>query len=68
MDAPEISTEAEALTVAGFDLEKVTDMIDNSELPATQKLLLSSALQKAQDDPEVLQATLVQLRNALGFE
>ncbi|WP_187430412.1 hypothetical protein ROLI_019820 [Roseobacter fucihabitans] len=58
--------EAEALTVAGFDLAKVNEMIENSDLATTQKLVLSNAVKSAQDNPALLEAALTQLRNALG--
>ncbi|MFK7881125.1 hypothetical protein [Roseobacter sp.] len=59
---------AEALTVEGFDFAKVTEMIDNSDLATTQKLALASAVEQAQDNPELLNAALTQLRDALGMQ
>ena len=58
---------AELLTVDGFDLEKVTAMIDGSELGGVQKSLLSTALDKAKDNPELLSGVLDQIKAAMGL-
>jgi 23S rRNA A1618 N6-methylase RlmF len=53
------------LTVEGFDYEKVKTMIDESDLGAVQKTLMSEAIKKAQDNPELLKAALEKLRAAM---
>ena len=58
---------AELLTVDGFDLEKVTAMIDGSDLGGVQKTLLGTALEKAKDNPELLGGVLDQIKAAMGL-
>ena len=58
---------AELLTVDGFDLSKVTEMIDGSSLGALQKTGLKSSLQAAQDNPELLKSALDAVKQALGL-
>ncbi|MFK7745627.1 MAG: hypothetical protein AB8B47_11275 [Roseobacter sp.] len=57
----------EYLTFEGFDLEKVKEFVDGSELSSTQKAFLTTAVTKAQESPEVLKAALSQVQQALGY-
>ena len=62
------ATEAAApLTVENFDMDAAAQMIENSNINATQKTLLKATLQKAQENPELLKAALAQARAALGM-
>ncbi len=54
-------------TVDGFDLEKVQTIIDESDLPATQKTLLKRGLEAAGTSPEALREILIQVRQALNL-
>jgi len=58
----------EYLTFEGFDAEKVKEFINTSDLSGTQKIFLNSAVDKAQESPELLKAALEQLQTALGLE
>jgi len=58
---------ADLLTVDGFKLEKVTTMVEESELGALQKTFLSKGLKAAQDNPEMLKTALDAVREALGM-
>ena len=58
---------AELLTVDGFDYDKVTAMVEQSDLGAVQKKLLTSGLEKARDNPEALKLMLTQIREAMGL-
>lgn len=55
------------LSVDGFDLDKVTEMVEGSELGAVQKTLLTKGLKSAQDNPELLKAALDKIREALNM-
>ncbi|TMM54364.1 hypothetical protein FDT80_01860 [Sulfitobacter sabulilitoris] len=66
-DASADVTAEEALTVESFDMEKVAEMIENSDLGAMEKTLLANGLQAAQDNPELLEAFLTRAREALGM-
>jgi len=57
----------EALTVDGFDFDKAAEMIDSSEIGDTQKTLLKTGLNQAKDNPELLEAALDKVREALGL-
>ena len=58
---------ADLLSVDGFDLDKVSEMIDGSEIGAFQKTALKTALEKAKDNPEVLQTVLDKIKEAAGL-
>ena len=58
---------ADLLSVDGFDLDKVSEMIDSSEIGAFQKTALKTALEKAKDNPEVLQTVLDKIKEAAGL-
>jgi hypothetical protein len=58
---------SELFTVDGFNLEKVTSMVDASDLGALQKTVLTKGLDAAQDNPELLSAALTKIREALGM-
>ena len=68
-EAVEATTEAAAdpLSVAGFDLNSVSEMIEGSEMNSMGKMALKTALDKAKDDPEQLQAILVKIKEAIGM-
>jgi hypothetical protein len=55
------------LTLEGFNLEKVTEMLEGSELGALQKTVLGEGLKAAQDNPELLKVALDAVREALGM-
>lgn len=57
----------ELLTVDGFNLEKVTEMVENSDLGTLQKTMLNKGLKAAQDNPELLKTALDSVREALGM-
>ncbi len=58
---------AELLTVDGFDMEKVSTMLEESDLDAVQKGLLTEGLEAAQNNPEMLGTALEKIREALGM-
>ena len=58
---------ADLLSVDGFDLDKVSEMIDGSEIGAFQKTALKTVLEKAKDNPEVLQTVLDKIKEAAGL-
>ena len=58
---------ADLLSVDGFNLDKVSEMIDSSEVGAFQKTALKKALEKAKDNPEVLQTVLDKIKEAAGL-
>ena len=58
---------ADLLSVDGFDLDKVSEMINDSEIGAFQKIALKTALEKAKDNPEVLQTVLDKIKEAAGL-
>lgn len=57
----------ELLSVEGFDLEKVTEMVDGSDLGTLQKTVLMEGLKAAQDSPELLGEILEKVRDALNL-
>jgi len=58
---------ADLLTPEGFNLDKVGEMIDGSELGALKKTALKTALDGAKDNPELLNGVLEQIKTALGM-
>ena len=58
---------ADLLSVGGFNLDKVSEMIDSSKIGAFQKTALKKALEKAKDNPEVLQTVLDKIKEAAGL-
>ena len=58
---------SELLTVDGFNLEKVSTMLADSDLGAVQKTVLTKGLEAAQDNPELLSTALEKIREALGL-
>ena len=63
----EIDPEAaqEVLTVDGFDLDSVTQIIEVSDIPSDQQETLISDLEAAEGDPEELDEVLTRVREAL---
>lgn len=57
---------AEALTVNGFDRDRVVAHIDGSELSALTKTSTKAALDGVRDDPDQLRVVLDRLRDRLG--
>jgi colicin import membrane protein len=58
---------SDLLTMEGFDLEKVIEAVDGSDLDALQKTTLKTGLQQAKDNPELLKGVLSQVKSALGL-
>ena len=58
---------AALLTPEGFDADKVAEMINNSELSAVQKTVLTGAVNSVKENPALLEATLTRLKEALGM-
>ena len=54
---------ADLLSVDGFNLDKVSEMIDGSEISAFQKTVLKTA----KDNPSVLQTVLDKIKEAAGL-
>lgn len=65
--ASSASDMASLFTVAGFDLDKVSGLIDSSTLGELQKTTLKTGLESAQNNPEVLTQVLGQAKSALGL-
>lgn len=61
------SPATDVLSVDGFNIDKASEMIDESDLGGIKKTMLKGALDKAQDDPEMLKAILGQVKAALGL-
>ncbi len=67
--APEDATDdapMALLTVDGFDVDKVMEMIQNADISMLEKTTLGSAVTAAKDNPELLAPVLEQLRTVLG--
>jgi len=58
---------ASLLTPEGFDADQVLEMINGSDLSAVQKTALSAAVNGAKDNPELLEATLTRIKEAMGM-
>lgn len=57
----------EALTIDGFDFDRVAQMIDESQLGDMQKTLLKGTLDQARNNPDLLEQALTSVREALGL-
>ncbi|GGD41427.1 hypothetical protein [Sinisalibacter lacisalsi] len=71
-EAAETGTESamsitDLLTVENFDAEKITMMIDQSDLGEAQKATLKSAVESAGDSPEEIEAVIDQIKQAMGI-
>jgi hypothetical protein len=55
------------LTADGFDLDQVVDLISGSSLADSQKMVLSTAVTQAKDNPALLGVALDQVKSALGL-
>lgn len=68
---PEVAAGAkelpEALTVAGFDMDKVTQLIKDAGMGEMQKSLLIAGIRAAQDNPDLLKPALEAAQKALGY-
>ena len=62
-----MSMAGELLTPEGFDAGKVMELIDGSDLSMVQKTALSTGLDAVKDSPELLEATLTRIKDALGL-
>lgn len=58
---------SDLLTVDGFDMGKVVEAVDASQLNAVQKTTFKAGLEKAKDNPELLKGILDQIKTALGL-
>ncbi|MEP1521651.1 MAG: translation initiation factor 3, partial [Ascidiaceihabitans sp.] len=58
---------ADLLTTEGFDYDKVVEMVEGSEMGAFQKTALKTSLEKARDNPEVLETVLGKIKEAMGL-
>lgn len=62
------AAEAEAaLTVEGFDFDRAVTLIQASDLGDLRKTLLTTGIEQAQGNPELLRIALDQTRSALGM-
>ncbi|KQI73074.1 hypothetical protein AN191_04050 [Loktanella sp. 5RATIMAR09] len=59
--------DGEVLTVEGFDFDSVLEIVQNSELSQMQKTVLTTSLEGARNQPELLQPVLESIREALGM-
>ncbi len=59
-------TATDVLSVDGFNLEQVTEMIDGSGLDGLRKETLKGALKNAAGNPELLQSVLDMVKDSLG--
>ena len=59
---------SELLTAEGFDAEQIVTAIESSELGQVQKTALTAAVNQAAENPELVEATLTRLKEALGVE
>jgi len=57
----------EWLTPEGFDLDKALDLIENSDLGGLKKTALAESIKAAAEDPDLLNAALASVREALGL-
>jgi len=62
-----VATPDALTTVAGFDLDEVQALVDQSSLSELHKTMLKRGLIAAQDDPQALEAILGRIRTALNM-
>lgn len=68
MSEDPVPTEQETLlTTDGFDAAKVGELIDGSDLDPMKKTLLKAAIEKAGENPEMVEAVIEQVKTALGM-
>ncbi len=65
--APDATMMDKLLSVDGFDMTKVSEMIEGSDLGLLQKTTLTKGLEAAQDNPELLKSVLEKVREALNL-
>ncbi len=65
--AAEAMSPADLLTAENFDADKVIAMIETSSLSPVQKTVLTNAVNAARSNPELVAATIAQIREALGL-
>ena len=66
-DEAMISEDSEVLTVDGFDFDRVMEMVESSELSQMQKTVLTTSLEGARDNPELLQPVLENIKELMGM-
>jgi threonine dehydratase len=57
----------DVLSGDGFDFAKVSEMIDGSSLDALKKAALKTAVEQAQNNPDLLKTALDSVKAALGM-
>ncbi len=68
IDAPDTDVPADApLTQEGFDADRIIEMINASDLDAMRKSVLRSAVEQARSNPALVDATITQVKTALGM-
>ena len=55
------------LTQEGFDADRIIEMINASDLDAMRKSVLRSAVEQARSNPALVDATITQVKTALGM-
>ena len=65
-DEAMVAEDSEALTVEGFDYDRVLEMVETSELSQMQKTVLTTSLEGARDNPELLQPVLDNIKELMG--
>ena len=58
---------AELFTVDGFDFDRVTTLIDESQINDLQKTVLKGALDQARNNPDLLREALDRVKEALNL-
>lgn len=64
---PADGTLADALTVEGFDADRIRQAIAESDMNAAQKQAAETLLASAEQNPELVQTVIDQLRERLGL-
>ncbi|NOD43608.1 hypothetical protein GTG09_11120 [Roseobacter sp. HKCCD7328] len=58
---------ASILTVDGFDADAALAAVDGSDLNPVMKTTLSTAIEGARNNPELVEGVVTQVREALGL-
>ena len=58
----------ELLTVDGFDADRVIELVEGADIPDLQKTTLTTAINSARDNPELLQPVLDRVKQVMGIE
>lgn len=59
---------SELLTVEGFDADRVIELVEGADIPDLQKTTLTTAINSARDNPELLQPVLDRVKQVMGLE